>query len=115
MNNSGSPLGVQVVPAGETRAGTLAVARAVGALAEGSYGPYGACKIVRANERAGASLVSAVGGRIFESLRVEHPVGQLIVAGTAAAQHSSHGRERGGVVMTIIPEDRARLFSFRLS
>lgn len=59
-------------------------------LAKGAFGPNGVCVALRANERSGAGVVSAVGGRILDDI-VDDPIGRLVLKNTAAAQHASHG------------------------
>jgi len=62
----------------------------VGSLVKGPYGPSGSCAVLRANQRSGASVVSAIGGRFLEGL-VEQPIGCLVLTNTASSQHENEG------------------------
>ena len=63
-------------------------------LAKGSFGPNGTCAVLRANQFSGASLVSAVGGRILadnDDLLTSDPVGLVVLKNNASAQHEHQG------------------------
>jgi len=43
-------------------------------------------KIIQANDASGPTTISSVSGRVFEGIKLDHPVAKLLVHGTALAQ-----------------------------
>ncbi|GIL73143.1 hypothetical protein Vretifemale_3342, partial [Volvox reticuliferus] len=60
-------------------------------LAFSCFGPYGRLKALQAAPHTPASVITSVSGPLVQGVRAIHPFGQLLVAGTAQAQHAQYG------------------------
>ncbi|GLI69083.1 hypothetical protein VaNZ11_013628, partial [Volvox africanus] len=60
-------------------------------LALSCFGPYGRLKALQAAPHTPASVITSVSGPLVQGIRASHPFGQLLVAGTAQAQHAQYG------------------------
>ncbi|GIL42845.1 hypothetical protein Vafri_700 [Volvox africanus] len=60
-------------------------------LALSCFGPYGRLKALQAATHTPASVITSVSGPLVQGIRATHPFGQLLVAGTAQAQHAQYG------------------------
>ncbi|KAK3271756.1 hypothetical protein CYMTET_19911, partial [Cymbomonas tetramitiformis] len=75
----------------ETLERTRLTAQVIGNIATAAYGPNACHKIIQANESSGPTTITSISGRLFEAIRIDHPVAKLLVDGTALSQHRNQG------------------------